>query len=614
MRRLIAAVFGQVFRLIRGIGRGIVVFVALVWFAIFVGVIGGIMQGAAPEPLPERAALLLNPEGVLVEDTKPLPPFEALMGSPEGQEILLADIISVIDSAAQDDRIPLIVLDLQGLQGPTSSQALELARAIERFQATGKRVVAIGDYYDQNQYLLAAHADRVLLHPMGGINLLGYGVYQTYIRDLLENIKVTMHVFRVGENKSFVEPYLRNDMSETEREVVGQWVGGLWTRYVEAVEDVRGLPQGTLDTLINQLPEKLAEAEGDIARVMLDAGLVDELVDNGQMDRQIAAWIDAEDDAEEGYPRVQWEHYAAVQAFQPKLNGRDPLIAVVPVSGSMVPGESDQGLAGSTTVAEQIHEALDADNLAAVVLRVDSGGGSVFAADVMARALEEVRAAGIPVIASFGSVAASGGYYIAAQADQIWAHPNTITGSIGVFAAFPTVERVYEHFGLHVDGVGTTELAGAFRLDRPLNPNVTAIMNASVQKIYRDFVQRVATGRGMSWEAVDAVAGGKVWNGQDAQAVGLVDELGGLEEAIAAAAQAAGVTQWRVERFGTPLSPEQQLIAQLSQNFGATLGVHMPVAVQRWLAPLTRELDALLALQDPANVYVSCLECRNAAL
>ncbi len=609
--RFMRGFFSGIWRVLQGLSKVVTVLIPLLALTFFVGglIIG--IRGAQPEPLPERAALLLNPQGVLVETRVPLAPLDAFLEG-DGGEVLLADVIESIKRAANDDRITALVMDLQQAVGLSVSQVLEIAPAIETFRASGKPVVAYADYYDQGQYALAAQADSVLLHAEGGVNLQGFAVYKSYLRRLLDNIHVTMNVFRVGDNKSAVEPFLRDDMSDSERDVIGLWLGDIWTQYTTLVETGRQFDAGTIDQFIAEFPDRLEDHNGDLGEVALYNRLVDYLMTYDEMNEHLADVVAAVN--EEGdWQAVDFGHYLQATAGDNKASVETSsetkaIIAVIPIEGELIPGESTQGFAGSDTVLEQIERAQELDNLAAVVVRVNSPGGSVFAAEVIRQKLRTLQSSDIPVVVSMGSVAASGGYYIAADAEEIWALPSTITGSIGVFAAFPTLERLYDWAEVNVDGVTTAPLAAAIRLDTGVDETGKRIINSVISRVYQDFVDIVSNGRDMDWDSVDAIAGGKVWSGEDASEIGLVDKLGGLEDAVAAAAAVAEVDDYNVRRVGIPLSPEQLILQELGKNFGSASLPGRSVLV-KLAAQLALPLRAIDSLRDPGHVYLRCLEC-----
>ena len=605
---MILRFFKAIWRLLSGVSRVISVLVPLIFFGVFIAAFSLSRGDAGPESLPDKAALLIAPSGALVEDAPASDPLAALLSQDYQQPTVLQDVISAIRRAAEDDRISAVVLDLENVSGPTTSQTLELSAAIAQFKSAGKPVIAKADFYSQANYLLAAQADQVFLHPEGGLFLEGFSVYRAYLRTFLERVRVTMHVFRAGDNKSAVEPYLRDDMSDGEREVISRWLTGLWSGYTALAESGRGMAPGSMDAFIATFPEQLGAAGNDLAETLLAAGWIDVLADHDEMDAALVKWVGAED--EDGFaPMVSLEQYQDDLAMRRSESEQGlPLIAIVPVEGTLVPGESEEGMAGSDTIADYIESALEAEDLAAIVLRVNSPGGSVFASDQIRRKLFEVRERGIPLVVSMGSVAASGGYWIAAEADEIWALPTTITGSIGAFSAFPTIEGVLDYLGVTVDGLGTTALAGAASFERGLSPEMASIVQALSIGAYDDFVQLVATGRGMSRDAVEQVADGLVWTGQEAAQNGLVDDLGGLEQAVAAAASLAGVEQWRTRRTSVPPSFESLFIEELSRSLTQSV---LPKGA--WFQALansfTPVVKSVSSLRDPAHLYVQCLSC-----
>ena len=593
-------------RFVKGFNRVVVTLVPLVITIYIVAIVVLAIQEVQPEPIPERTALLIAPSGQIVENRSQREPVDALLQASEG-EVLLFSLTRALRAAADDERITSIILDLQDLPVLSTAHAMELTSSLELFKATGKPVIAVGDYFSQGHYLLASQADIVVMNPEGGLELTGFAFYRNYLKTFLDNIYVKMNVFRVGENKSAVEPYLRDDMSPQQREVVGAWLGDLWRIYAEQVEQGRGLSSGQLETFINTFPEQLEQAGGDAAQLMMDAGLIDELLHESGREALLAEVINGNVESED-YQAITVEHYLSALEEPADPTEDQGTIAVVVVEGEMIPGESSQGFAGAQTVVGQIDAALADESVAAIVLRINSPGGSVFAAEVMRQRLLEVKERDLPLVVSMGPLAASGGYYIAADADQIWAQRATLTGSIGVFAAFPTLERLYGWAEVGVDGVKTTELATVARLDTGIEPAGERIIQSLIGNIYQDFIGLVASGRNMDVDAVDAIAGGRVWSGEDAMEIGLVDALGGLYDAVDSAAQLASLDNPKTRLFGTPISPEQLILEQLGREFGA---VHIPgfSTLQRYAQQFAPALTFIDSLQDPRNTYVRCLNC-----
>jgi protease-4 len=520
-------------------------------------------------------------------------------------------VLDAIDYARDDPAINSLVMDLDQLLAVGLSKTQEIVRALEGFRTSGKAVVAVGDYYTQDQYLLASQADTVIVHPLGVVALEGFGAYHNYFSEALERVSVNVHVFRAGEHKSVAEPLLRDDMSPAEKEITGRWLGDLWRQYTAAVESRRGLSSGTLNDYVNSFDERLAAQRGDAARTALRAGLVDKVLGRNQANEYLAELVGATDEAGR-FEAVPFEYYVSRKRPGSRARVKGDRVAVITARGDILPGEQPAGAIGGDSLAALIRDTAGRKGVKAIVLRVDSGGGSVFASEVIRQQLLAARGRGIPVVASMGAVAASGGYYIAAEADEIWATPATITGSIGVFAAFPTFEELLQRIGVNTDGVGTTELAGALRLDRSLHPELAAAMTSSVEFIYREFLEIVAGGRGMTPEEVDALAQGRVWSATDALENGLVDNLGSLDDAIASAAALAGMEKYGVEFVALPRTSRELLLQQLLNGLGG-----LPVwresaaaaALDSLLQPLGRAAAEIASLQDPGHLYMRCLAC-----
>lgn len=582
-------------------------------FLIMIGVIYFVYIGPGPEPLPEKAALLLNPMGSIVDEKSPIDPLQAFLGepSPVEHEVLLRDVIEAIELGRDDDSINSMVMDLGYLMSVGISKTQEIAVALESFSAAGKPIVAVGDYYTQGQYLLATYADEIIAHPFGGVALEGFSTYQNYFAEALEKLSVNVHVFRTGKYKSAVEPLLRNDMSTPEREAAQRWLDDLWSQYTNGVELRRNLPAGAITDYINGYATRLEQHGGDSAKDALQAGLVDQLLSRANSNDYLADMVGARNETGQ-FEAVPFEQYLSRTRPSELLPATGSRVAVITAQGNMLPGEQPPGTIGGDSLAKLIKVAGDTAGIKAIVLRINSGGGSVFASEVIRQRILRVRAEGTPVVVSMGSVAASGGYYIAAEADEIWATPSTLTGSIGVFAAFPTFEDLLQRAGVSTDGVGTTELAGSLRVDRALNPQLKAALTASVVNTYNGFITLVAGGRDMSMAEVEAVAQGRVWSAKDALAAGLVDGLGTLQDAIEAAASIAELNEYTVEYLEQPLSPTDLFLAQLAKRVGSdSQGVLSGQVAQlvRLAQPILNAASEVANLQDPKHLYSRCLDC-----
>ena len=585
-----------------------------VFFLLMLAIIYFVYMGGAPEPLPDQAALLLSPAGSIVDQKSFVEPLQALFGepAPEDREVLLRDVIEAIETAKGDPNINSLVMELDHLASVGISKTQEIVRALESFKESGKPVVAVGDYYGQGQYLLASHADTVIVHPFGGVALEGFSSYQNYFREALEKLSISMHVFKAGDHKSIAEPMLRDNMSPQEKEISGRWLQSVWAQYTAMVEQQRELTAGSVNDYINNYAENLKAQGGDTANAALEAGLVDKLMGRTEANAYMVELVGASN--EDGlYEDVQFQHYLSRKRPLLSVAKEGDRVAVITAQGRMLNGERPPGSIGGDSLARLIRSTAEDDGVAAIVLRINSGGGSVFASEIIRQEILNAKSTGLPIVVSMGSIAASGAYYISAEVDQIWATPGTITGSIGVIAAFPTLEKLFERMGVHTDGVGTTELAGALRLDRPLNPQIASSMTSSVENIYRGFVNLVAQGRSMTPEAVDLVAQGRVWSAPDALEKGLIDNLGHLDDAVKAAAELAELDDYEVDYVGLPMSPRDMLMQQLADRVGSLrlwTGSSTANAMSALVQPVVDAAEEIALLNDPANLYMRCLACR----
>jgi len=566
--------------------------------------------------VPDKAALVIAPQGPLVEqlsgDALERAVAEALRQQPT--ETLLRDVVDAIEAAGKDNRISALYLDLSGMGGTGLAKLQEVSRAIAGFRESGKPVIAYGDFYDQRQYYLAAHADEIYLDPQGIVYVDGYARYGLYLKDAIDKLAIDWNIFRVGEYKSAVETFTRNDMSPEEREASLVWLGTLWGTYKDDVAKARGLEPQALQAYADDAVEALRRAEGSLARMAFDAGLVTALEGRFVVEERLAA-ITGEDDNGDTYVGVGHQAYLANVRSQQALK-RDPgnKVAVIVAAGEILPGEQPPGMIGSDTLAGQLRDARQDDAVKAVVLRIDSPGGSAFASEVIRREVAALREAGKPVVASMSGVAASGGYYIAMDADRIVASPATLTGSIGIFVMFPTFQRTLEKFGVHSDGVGTTALSGEFRGDRPLGEASREILQQSIEYGYRDFIGRVAKARNKTVEQVDAVAQGRVWAGAEAHDLGLVDELGSYQRAIELAAELAKLGgDFSVDYPPVRGGLGDALGLRIRVGAASVLAPLLPAAMlpqlPTALSPLVAEAQRLSRLTDPRSTYVYCLAC-----
>ncbi|MEX0734613.1 MAG: signal peptide peptidase SppA [Steroidobacteraceae bacterium] len=493
--------------------------------------------------VPDSAALVLSPEGYLVEELSG-DPLERALSRAAGDnraETRLRDLVDVVDQARDDDRIQALVLELEGLEGAGLPMLQDLARSIRWFRESGKKVYAYGQGFTQRQYFLAAQADEVYLDPMGYVLLEGYGYFRTYFRGTLDKLAVDINVFKAGSHKSAPDEWTRTDMSPEDREDARIWVGALWDSYKSEVAAARDLEPALIQAYADEAAAGVRATGGDLAQYALARGLVDGLKTREEFE-EIVANVAGEDEDTGSYEAVKWQGYLPyVRSEESMGKTGDEIVGVIVASGEILDGEHSPGLIGGDSLSQLLREAKEDEDLAAVVLRIDSPGGSIMASEVIRREVASLRASGKPVVASMGTVAASGGYYIAMDADRIVAAPTTITGSIGVFAVIPTFQRTLDKIGVTNDGFGTTRLSGQTDLDRELGIEARQILQASVEHAYRTFVENVARSRNRRPEEIESLAQGRVWTGADARAAGIVDDLGGVDEAIAEAAKLAGL-------------------------------------------------------------------------
>lgn len=586
----------------------------LVFLAALVALLAWWWRSGGPE-VPDKAALVLNPRGNIVEQLSGDPldrAIDEVLGQAE-PETLLRDLLDAVEAARDDERIQVLFLDLNGMEGAGLTKLQQLGKAIHEFRESGKTVIAAADGYMQAPYYLAAHADEVYLDRFGEVILDGYGRFRMYYKDGLDRLGVEYHVFRVGEYKSAVEPYLRQNMSDEAREANLEWLGDLWNWYKADVAKARGLTPKQIEDSIRNLPDLVAAAGGDLARVALETGLVDKLGGRNEIRSRLIALVGENEDTHSFHQIGFQDYLEALDEDRTGAEAEGDLVAVIVAKGSIQNGSQPPGSIGGDSTAALIRKARRDDQVKALVLRVDSGGGSAFASEVIRREFELTRKAGKPVVISMGSVAASGGYWISTASDEIWASPTTITGSIGIFGMFPTFQKTLStYLGVSVDGVGTTPLAGALRPDRPLDPGVARIIQEAINNGYREFLKRVSKARGMTEEEVDKIARGRVWSGEDARRLGLIDHLGELPDAIASAARLAKLTEdgYKVRILQKQLDFSDRLIADFLTAAAVRLGSGETMQtgpVSRASSLLREELRRLEEFNDPRGIYAHCL-------
>jgi len=602
------------FRLIGNIATAIRYLFSLLFVGFFLLLIVG-MFAEDIQPIPDKGALYLAPSGVLVDQKTYTDPLDQIFlgSSQRDSETLVRDITEALDSARNDSRITHLLLDTDYMAGGGISKLEEISSALLRFKKSGKPIIAVGDNFNQQQYFLASHADEILLNPLGAVSITGFGTYRSYFKEALDKLKININVFRVGDYKSAVEPFLGSSMSSQVKQESRELIDSLWQFYSSQVEQLRGLPDGAIDDFANNLHFKLQAANGDSSALAKQQNLVDQIATRTEMFaylNEVLPGTDGEFDsinmkAYLNHSRLSTRSSAAAKAHK---------VALVVAKGSIVDGEQPEGSVGGDTLAGIFSRLRDDSDVKAVVLRIDSGGGSAFASDIIRDAISATQKKGIPVVVSMGSYAASGGYWIAADADRVLALSTTLTGSIGVFGIIPTVENSLAALGVYSDGVGTTDIAGMMQLDRPMTQQSKMIFQAGVDNVYTRFISLVADGRSSTPAAVHEIAQGRVWTGEKALELGLVDQLGDLNDAIVVAAELANLEEYEVDYRRKPLTVYEQLLMEMNTNISASLsglGISslLPVTIRQQAMKILEPLRVLDTLNDPRGIYLYCGNC-----
>jgi protease-4 len=573
--------------------------------------------GGGLKPLAPKTALVLDLKGELVEE-RAGSVRESIMSGLSGNArhlIPLHDVLVALDTAAKDTNINTVVLLLDEMDGGGLASLREIGAAVERVKAKGKTVVAWGGSYDQKRYLVAAHASEIYLHPMGMVMIEGFGRRRNYYRDALDKVGVTVNLMKVGTYKSFAEPYISNGPSQAAQEADSFLYNALWNNYTAEVEQARKLPRGSLAKGIEELPQRMEAANGNAGKVALDWKLIDGLKTRDEV-RAMLIKRGVYDDANKTFRQVGFQEYVA--RHPQKLLG--DAVAVVVASGDITEGTGGPGMVGGIATSNLIRAARDDKQVKALVLRINSPGGSAYGSELIRRELELTRAAGKPVVVSMGDVAASGGYWISMASDEVIADPSTVTGSIGVFAILPTADKVGDKLGIHTAGVTTTWLADAYNPLRPLDPRYGQLIQSSINHIYDEFTTKAAIARHTSPAKIDAVGQGRVWTGAQAKERGLVDRLGSYGDALRSAARRAKLgDDFRIVYAERPSSLAERLLERLGLseaqafNVQVKLGLADPVSAAVLstgaATGITRDLGWLAQVAERRQPFAAVTHC-----
>jgi protease-4 len=593
-------------------------FFNIVFIVIAVAIIAAVTKDSGKIGVTPDSILDIKLRGRLVIEKQEVDPFNEFMQDAfdeeeDNPEVLVQDVVMALENAAEDNRIKGATLNLQGLAPSGLDKLRVLAQAVAAFRDSGKPIYATGDYYTRDQYYVAAHATKVFLNPMGAVLVDGYSRFGMYLKGMLDKLKINTHIFRVGTYKSAVEPFMRNDMSEAAKAANLAWLSSYWEQYKADVASARGFDTDNFDEKFDQFLERFKAVDGDFSNYALEYGWVDELLTREQL-RSTLQEIVASKDNRNGYATTSLNTYLSVinPPLPPVLNDKDT-VAIVVAAGTILDGEQKAGSIGGDSTARLLRKARLDDSVKAVVLRVDSPGGSAFASEIIRQEILNLKAAGKPVVTQMGSYAASGGYWISASTDYIVASPSTITGSIGVFGLFMTYEDSLGYLGISSDGVSTTELAD-FSPARGLVDGYKDLFQLNVERTYGQFISLVAEERQLDVQRVDEIAQGRVWIGETALELGLVDELGGLDTALNKAAELAELEDYDTRYIKRDLSAKElfwkEFFGQAVASVAKSTLTHVDSPMLGLVKQVVREFDMFAQLNDPSGVYVYCIQCQ----
>lgn len=608
--KFIGLIFKGIWKAITFVRLALMNLIFLVMIAVFY--FAFTYTGEGQPTVDKESALVMNLSGPIVEQRRYVNPMDSVAGSILGNEIpkenVLFDIVDTIRYAKDDPKVSGLVLALRDMPETNLTKLRYIAKALNEFKTSGKPVYAVGDFYNQSQYYLASYADKVFLAPDGGVLIKGYSSYSMYYKTLLEKLDVSTHVFRVGTYKSAIEPFIRDDMSDAAKESATRWITQLWSAFVDDVATNRKIDAKVLNPTMDELLAEMKSVDGDLAQLALKMGLVDELATRQDVRKLFAKEFGS--DGKDSYNAIGYYDYLAT--MRPNLTPSENDIAVVVASGTIMDGQQPRGTVGGDTVASLLRQARNDDKVKAVVLRVDSPGGSAFASEVIRNEVEALKEAGKPVVVSMSSLAASGGYWISMSADKIVAQPTTLTGSIGIFSVITTFEKGFNKLGISTDGVGTSPFSGD-GITTGLSTGASEAFQLGIEHGYKRFISLVGSNRDMSLDKVDKVAQGRVWTGQDALSFGLVDQMGDFDDAVKLAAKLAEVENYEIYWVEEPLSPTEQFIQEFMNQVKVSLGIDATSFLPKSLQPVAQQFEQdasmMQSFNDPKGQYAFCLNC-----
>ena len=581
-------------------------FTAIFLIIITFSILGGIgSMFSSEEGIDKQDKILwFKPIGVVVDsEVIGTPSFDSLLlGGGDVEQHELEDLLSVLNNAAKDDSLSAVYINVSEL-GMVFSSAFEIANAVKTIRDSGKRVIAYAENFGNNAYLISSQANTIMVNEYGGVSAFGFSRKREFYKDLYENINLNYHIFVAGDFKSGPEPYTRNSMSEEDKLAWNEFANPLWLKMTAMMEDGRNLPKGTIQNYGDSLWDLSIETP-EPAQIALNLGLVDMVVTR----EDLRAWMYKEFPNKDDNPNELpdsisiYDYLSTIEEVKSESNN---LIAIVNVEGTIVTGEASFNVAGSDTIVKNIRNAIKDDSVKALVLRVNSPGGDVWASELITNALNEFKSSGRPIIASMGDIAASGGVWVTTHSDEIWAKPETLTGSIGVYGIVPTLDGIYEWAGIQVDGTSSTK-AGEWDERLPMPDYVTNSIQASIDNTYEKFVTKVAENRKLSYKEILSVAGGRIWSGEKALQLGLVDKIGDLNDAIESAANIAGIDDFKTISYSKEMDPLDIFISELLKNLDAQIDLNNQGQI------LMKFLDTHYGFINPdkkINVAVYCFEC-----
>jgi len=580
------------------------IFLVMVVFAIF-SIFSSIFSNNLVDP--DGKALVINPTGPIVEQISgPSDPFQTLLMGEQSSELYVGDLLEVLEAASNDKRIKDLVLRLDNISGTGQAVLYDVGLALKKINESGKRIIAIGDEYSESGYYLASFADEIIMNPEGWILLDGFDRSKMYYKSFLDKLKISANVIRVGTFKSAVEPYLRDNMSDAAKEANLAYLDILWSSWVEVVSANRSLTPESIQYLVDNTDELVKKSKKGTAEAFLKYGMIDKLLTRTEQ-REYMVELFGESETKESFNKISGGSYYQVLQDEKKTKTSDNKIAVVVARGTIMDGDQPPGKIGGDSTSRLIKNAYEDEAVKAIVLRVDSGGGGVFASEVIRQELLKAQEKGIKVIASMGNVAASGGYWISTNADEIWASHNTITGSIGIFGLLPTVDKSLKNIGINTDGVSTGKLDAGGDPTKGLSPMFKNIIQAEIERGYDKFITLVSESRGIDKKQVDNIAQGRVWAGETALELGLVDKLGNIKDAINRAAELAEIESFVTYYPSEELNWKQQL---LSSIFSISGGIIPQSFLENFFVKSSlKTLSEIESFNDPKGIYLKCEDC-----